>query len=518
MLDSVRARLALWHTATLAILLIGFALGSYLFLERTMQRRMDRYLAETATAFAGELQAERADEGSNRRAVDETVKEFRLRDLGIVVYDSSWRAVASSVPPSRRARRRHSRAAVGPERAASAVLASTIGQALSARRADARPWLTVRAGGDGSRAFAMPVQMGGAPYTVAVVQPLHGEAETLETVRDAYLIVIPLVLLLAGIGGYLLARRSLAPVVEMSNRAARIGAANVHERLPVINPRDELGALARVFNDLLGRMAASIEQQRRFMADASHELRTPVAIMRGEADIALSRDSRTAGEYREALAVIGDEGRRLSNIVSDLFLLARADAGQAPLRRGELYLNDLVAECVRAVRSLAAQRSVELRVATCDECPYSGDEELLRRVLRNLLDNAIKYSGHGAVVDVALERTVPSYRIVVRDTGPGIPPEACGRLFERFYRVDKARSRSISSETGGAGLGLAIGRMVAEAHGGRLELVSSADSGSVFALTLPRVTDAGHGSAGHHALSAPGDSAGAEHATVGADR
>ena len=483
MLESVRARLALWHTAVLAALLVAFAAASYVFLEHTMGQRTDRYLAETASAFSAELQAEREDESTNERAVTAAVHEFHFRDLQIVVFDSSLQRVMAGADTAP--------ADLGSGRASNRVRRAVDTRALARRireRGDtASSFVTVPGGRAGYRAYAAPVRLGSDTYVVAVIESLLRQRETMEETRTAYLVAIPLVLILAGTGGYYLARRSLSPVVAMSARAARIGAANPHERLPVVNPRDELGQLAQVLNGLLSRLAGALDQQRRFMADASHELRTPVAIMRGEAEIALSCEARSAEEYRDAMHVIGDEGRRLSNIVNDLFLLARADAGQAPIHHGELYLDELATDCVRAVRSLAAQRRIELCCAPLPECPYTGDEELLRRVLLNLLDNAIKYSEPQATVHVALIREESAYRITVRDTGPGIPAEAQAHLFERFFRADKARARSLSSATGGAGLGLAIGRMVAEAHGGRLELVRSTEQGSEFALTLPIV-------------------------------
>jgi signal transduction histidine kinase len=272
----------------------------------------------------------------------------------------------------------------------------------------------------------------------------------------------------------------------MSERAARLGAANLDEALPVGTGRDELGRLATVFNELLARLKQSIEQQRQFMADASHELRTPVSILRGEADIALQVEERTPDEYREALRVVHHEARRLSRIVDDLFLLARADAGQQPLRPGELYLDELAGECVRAMRSLAARRGVRLSCHAEGELPYRGDEPLLHRLLLNLLDNALKYSRPGGEVRVDLARRDGGYVMRVADAAPPIDADAAERIFERFYRVDRDRARSAPSAAGGAGLGLPIARWVAEAHGGSLRLAATSPAGNEFEVFLPR--------------------------------
>ena len=271
----------------------------------------------------------------------------------------------------------------------------------------------------------------------------------------------------------------------MSATAARMSATNLHERLPVDNARDELGQLAGVFNALLARLDESFTQQQRFMADASHELRTPVAIVRGEAEVALSQALRPSEEYRESLAIVQDEGRRLTRIVEDLFLLARADAGQLPLHLTDFYFDELAAECVRAVRTLAARRDLSVECVAATEMPLRGDENLLRRMLLNLLDNALKHTPPGGNITVKCAKDNDNYILTVTDTGAGIAPAAQAHIFERFYRADAARSRQADHEGSGAGLGLSIARWVAAAHQGRLELLSSDDRGSVFAVTLP---------------------------------
>jgi heavy metal sensor kinase len=270
----------------------------------------------------------------------------------------------------------------------------------------------------------------------------------------------------------------------MSSQAGRIGAANLHERLAVHNERDELGQLARSFNSLLDRLSESFERQRRFMADASHELRTPVAILRGEAEVALSQQARSLEEYRESLSVLHQEAERLTHIVEDLFTLTRADAGQYPLQPRDFYLDELVAECAHSARTLALAKKISLTFDGAAESPIHADESLLRRMILNLLDNAIKYTPEGGRVAVTCRRQGDEYTLSITDTGTGIPAELQPRIFERFFRADEARSRS-QSDGGGAGLGLAISRWIAEAHQGRLELTRSDSTGSTFTASLP---------------------------------
>jgi len=305
----------------------------------------------------------------------------------------------------------------------------------------------------------------------------------LETIRLTFTWMILLGLLLAGTGGYLLARKSLAPVVAMGAHARRIGAANLHERLPVRNANDELGQLATIFNDLLDRLDQSFERQRQFIADASHELRTPLAILRGEAEVAMSQPGRTAEDYLESLKILQEETSRLTKIVEDLFTLTRADSGQYSLSPEDVYLEEVVAECAHSARTLAREKNIELRLDASSECLVRGDQTLLRRMILNLLDNAIKYTADGGRVEIACRATATGCEVHVTDTGPGIPQELHTRIFERFFRADPARSRT--GREGGAGLGLSIALWIAQAHHGRLELLRSDAAGSDFAAYLP---------------------------------
>jgi heavy metal sensor kinase len=326
----------------------------------------------------------------------------------------------------------------------------------------------------------------GRKIVVVIATSLHEQDETLAQARRAFYVAIPLALVVASLGGYFLARQSLAPVVAMGDRAARIGASNLHARLPTPNPRNELGRLAQIFNELLARLDLSFEQQRRFMADASHELRTPVAIVCGESEVALSQDALNTEGYRESLAIVHDEGRRLTRIIEDLFMLARADAGQYQPDFTTFYLDETVGECARAVRSLAAQHGLELHYRHAgDELLFRGDEGLIRRMILNLLDNAIKHTPTGGRVGVGLTHDDSGYSISINDTGPGIPVEAQPHIFERFYRVDKARSYNGETGGSGAGLGLSIASWIAETHGGRIILDRADQGGSAFVIFLP---------------------------------
>jgi two-component system OmpR family sensor kinase len=498
MFSSVRARLTLWYTGVLALVLISFALAGYFFLSYTLNRRTDDALAEVANAFAATLTNEEADthqgetsaaggedaKSSPDEVVKEAVSQNQFRDYRIAVYSGAGSEVAVSAVPQNKNE-------PGRRRPPAAPKISGVLDAVARASSSALYFATLKDGADGDNQFRVVgrrVQVRGSPYTLIVLRSLHDQEDLLERASYALLIAVPLALLLASIGGYFLARKSLAPVVRMSATAARIGAANLHERLPVANERDELGGLAQVINDLLARLDKSFEQQRRFMADASHELRTPIAIMRSEAEVALSDSETSNAQLRESIAIFKDETKRLTGIVEDLFMLARADAGQYQLTPKEFYLDELAGEVARAVRTLIAEKGLTLQLDAAEEMPFRGDENLLRRLLLNLVDNAIKYTSTGGAVTVSCKTDENRYVVTVSDTGPGISAAAQPHIFDRFYRADSARSRAEDDSSGltsGAGLGLSIARWIAEAHDGTVELFHSSAAGSVFQLILP---------------------------------
>jgi heavy metal sensor kinase len=293
---------------------------------------------------------------------------------------------------------------------------------------------------------------------------------------------VPLVLLLASAGGYFLARKSLAPIASMNNQTQHISAENLSARLDVSNTRDELGHLAATINDLLARLESSFQEQQRFIADASHELRTPLAVLRGETEVALGK-TRRVEEYQQSLSLIQDEAERLSRIVEDLFILARQPINtRAVLNQERVSLNDAVRDCARAAQVLALRKGVRLKLENdSPSIALQGDEELIKRMILNLLDNAVKYTPAGGEISLALGRQNGHAEIVVRDTGIGIPERDQPRVFDRFFRVDKARARAM----GGAGLGLSIAQWIVEVHGGEISVASAPGHGSTFTVVLP---------------------------------
>lgn len=296
---------------------------------------------------------------------------------------------------------------------------------------------------------------------------------------------LPIALGLAGLGGYFLARKALSPIDRMARRAHEINAERLSARLDVESPHDELGRLASAFNETLGRLEGSFEQLRRFTSDASHELRTPLTAIRSVGEVGL-RQQGTAQHYRDVIASMLEEAGRLTRLVESLLAIARADAGQIRLARARIALLPFAREAGALLEVLAEEKGQDLSIGGDETARVKGDRAILRQVVINLLDNAIKYSPAGGRISMRVLRTAgDAVAIEVEDDGPGISSEHHDRIFDRFYRVDEGRSR----DAGGAGLGLAIAKWGAEAHGGTLELSCPSAGGCIFRLSLPADTE-----------------------------
>jgi heavy metal sensor kinase len=454
MFSSIKLRLTLWYVTVFGVLLIAFSMYLYSSVAGDLRMQFDVSLQRIAYAMTTYF-----TEFSERKNIiggaKETVREVGIGHLSSAIYhDGQLLAIA------------------GPDK----IPAAWAQEVSKLRTGDAAIFLTQA---DSRRLVALPCQIAGENYVVAVVEPLDQLNRQLQRIRNIVFVALPAALILAAAGGFLLAHYSLQPVVTISKQAEHIGARNLHERLRITS-HDELGRLATVINALLSRLDHSFRIMREFMADAAHELRTPLAIIQGEADVSLSRP-RTAEEYRESIGVMRGNCKRLVHIVSDMLALARADTGEQPLQLEELYLNDLVEGCCRSAQPLARAQGVNLNYDSNGDIPFFGDEELLKRMTVNLIDNAIRYTPAGGSVSVKVDREDIAARLLVSDTGIGIPGDSLNRVFDRFYRVAKSRARA----DGGSGLGLSIVKLAAEAHRGSVEVASELGAGSTFTVFLP---------------------------------
>ena len=466
-IESVRARLTLFYVTVLALVLVVVGGLIYVLLARALYTRIDENLLGLVRIATTSLRNDLAEGQDALDAARSTADELSSRGQMLAIYDWDGQLLAES----------------GRDDDVQIVLPAvddvpldepSLSTIAEEKDADDRHRLAL---------LRVAFDSHDARYVVVAGSTLEPTDEELEALRDTLAYVVPIALVLAGLGGWFLAQRSLAPVVAMAERARRLGGEDLSGRLPVANPRDELGRLAATFNELLARLEAAMVQQRRFMADASHELRTPITTTRTAANVALQQHHRDEADYRHTLTIIEQQAARLSRIVEDLFTLARADAGNYPVRMQPLYFDELIHEVVAAARILAATRQITIDVTDVPPVSITGDEELLRRLVVNLLDNAIRHSPDGGRVHIELHATDVRCQLTVSDSGPGIPEENQPHIFERFYRVDAARARG--GADGGAGLGLALVRWVATVHGGEVELSRSSPHGSSFTVVLP---------------------------------
>jgi heavy metal sensor kinase len=318
------------------------------------------------------------------------------------------------------------------------------------------------------------------PLVVQVAGSLAQNDHELGELLTVLWLAGPLALAFALVGGYFLARRALSPVDRMTVEAGAITAAHLDIRLQVGNHGDELDRLAQTLNGMIARLERSFEETRRFTADAAHELRTPLAVIHNAAEVALS-SPHNEEENRRFFEDILEEEEHLKRLTEQLLFLCREDAGLLPEVRQSVSLDAIVRQAAEPMGELAAANGLTLAVGSLSTCQVVGDSDGLRRLLFNLLDNAIKYTPVGGKVEIGCECRNGSAELIVADTGIGIPPEHIPHIFERFYRVDPARSR----EAGGTGLGLSICQVIAKSHGGTMRLESDAAKGTRVVVTLP---------------------------------
>ncbi len=459
---SVRARLTLWYVSLLAATFLVLGAAAYGLLSYSLIRGVDSALESVARVTAE--RAEARPGGPFPPEVGEIFRRFfgfsppdpyfQMLDPGAVQDRSSRSPGARELPLSREALRNARR-----------------GEATFETVEDVDPYPV--------RVLTVPVMRGGRPVRVIRVgSSLRNVAET----RARFLLVmgglLPVGLLLAGLGGWVLARRALRPVGRMADAARRISAERLAERVEETGTGDELDRLARTLNRMLSRLDEAFRQVRRFSADASHELQTPLTALQGELEVAL-RSARTPGEYQETLRSALEEIERISRLVEGLLILARAESGALRMDRRPVDLAELAEEVYWRLKVPADERSVDLRMDPQEPVTVSGDRDRLRALLVNLVDNAVKYTGEGGRVSLSAAREGDRARVEVADTGRGVPGEALERIFQPFYRSEEVLPEK------GSGLGLSIARSIARAHGGEIAVESAPGRGSIFRVFLP---------------------------------
>jgi heavy metal sensor kinase len=452
---SIRWRLTLWNTLGLAVMLLAFAALVYGLLRHALYEQIDRRLL----GALGQLEQDQRTAAKPDERLRYWIYEWREHEnLAAVAYDAKGKVwerteqlAADSVPPAP--------AVAGSEHRLEDKAIPILGR---------------------QRVLEGGLRLGDRPSTVVLMTSLEEVDHELGELRTVLLTAVPVVLLLSGGLGYVLARKALAPMERLRRSTKDITAERLDRRLPVINPHDELGRLTETFNALIGRLERSFAEIRRFTADASHELRTPLTAIRTEAEVALAKPLGLA-EHQQLLGSILEECSRLTRLTDQLLALAREDARAARQAQEPVDLATLVEDVVETMRPLADAKGLRLRAEANAVAKVCGDTARLREVFFNLLDNGIKYTPEGGEVEVRIDRQGPEATVMVRDTGIGIAAEHRPHVFDRFYRVDKARSRA----EGGTGLGLSIAQSIVVAHGGRIELASTEGQGTICTVRLP---------------------------------
>jgi signal transduction histidine kinase len=451
---TLRLRMMLLFCSVVGVLLAGSYLAFWALLAHAVHFQLNRQLLETARPIIADIIAEPDAQDINR--LDLTGEFFELLDPNGNVLQQS----------------KNLQAPINLQGMNLAASQPTFG-------------IATLADGETVRLALLPFQQGTQPRVFAVAIPTFGTNRVLDSFGGVALLLFPLSLLLtAGISA-LYVGKSLAPINELTRHAALMANRVTNRQgfwapLPVSSPHDELGRLARTFNQLLHSVDSAVLQLRQFVTDASHELRTPLAVLHGETELVLSKP-RSADEYRQTLCSFDDEFKKLTRIVEGLFTLSLADAGQLRLIREPLYINEVLEEACTLVASRARSKSISIMRDLDHEIACTGDEAFLHQLFLIFLDNAIKYSPVGTRILVTLEQHDSLIQARFQDQGIGIAKEHLPFIFDRFYRA----THSNSGEAQSGGLGLAIAQAIATSHGGTIECESTVGVGSTFTVILP---------------------------------
>ena len=462
---SIRSRLTAWYVTLLAIILILFSVLLNYFLAKRLHESVDNSLTVSATVVA--TSATMRMSNSPLPGLNQLFEQFmnqgnlnkfyRIYDGSGNVGSRSKNISASQFPLSQPA----------------------YADALEGKNS----YETFTVGGQQPiRVITMPILFEGKLINlVQVGTSLEAVQETLRNLKIFLFTAVPSVLILAALFARFMARRALKPISRIIDTAREIGQGQeLSKRIPVLKIKDELGQLALTFNEMMNRLENSFAQMRQFSSDASHELRTPLTVLKGQNELILSKQ-RKPEEYQEVISSNLEEINYMSKVLEDLFVLSKSDENQVNLDYKPVDLRALVEEVFKHAEILAEEKNIKIIIAFLEPIEIKGDEVRLRQMVWNVLQNGIKYTQQGGELKISLQNEGDFALLTIQDTGIGIPEEDLPLIFNRFYRVDKARTR----DEGGSGLGLSICRQIAEAHKGKIEVESKLGVGTRFKICLP---------------------------------
>jgi heavy metal sensor kinase len=453
---NIRTLFTLWYTVVLAVMMLLFLLLTLTGLYWNLLEEIDHHLENDY-----ELIEKRIEVGENSVISFPAVSDPLFHDLWFEVWSFEGRLLFQSKP----------------------MREQTLGSSPRGEYHEQR--LNYRshtiAGGRRTRQLSCVLRTQNQPVFIRIARSEERLWHEITEIATVMLISFFIMLIIAGGGGYLLTRRLLQPIDHITRKTKAINAQNLNERLPVINPDDEMGMLAITINAMLERLQKAFDRQRQFTSDAAHELRTPLSALRSVGEVGMN-GQKSSAEYRDIMGSMLEEAERLTNLVDNLLVLTRADSDNAVMNREPVELGRLVAETVEIVNPLAEEKQQNIIFTKSDSVVISANAVILQQALFNIIHNAIKYSCAGGKINITLKHTMHNKVIIeIQDTGPGIAPEHQQKIFERFFRVDSGRSKA----SGGSGLGLSIALWAVESHNGRIEVDSQLNAGSVFRIVLP---------------------------------
>lgn len=486
--QSIRARLTFWYTVLVLSTLLAFGAVSYYFTSRTLSDNLDISLKNEVRWVKDFIQPKASKVRPGKRSIESLLRRTPVPQK---VTPDTTDSEAATEEADEIWNQIYEHTMLGPKKTYIQVadrrgnlIHRSINLGLDsltipydAVAVNTTALMTTQLAGVGSVRIAAARDKN---FTILVGYPLAELSDVLENLYFIFVILIPIALTVSVLGGFYLAKKSLRPVDEVTTRARRITAENLDQIIPERNVDDEIGRLIATINDMILRLHSSFAQIRQFSADASHELRTPLTIMRGEIELSL-RSIKSEEEYRRVLESSLEEILRMTSIIENLLLLAKADQGLYEVNFAEVDMASLVQELLDDSEILAEPKKIHVELKQGTPITLVGDKVRLRQLFLNLIDNAIKYTPEGGAVTLSLERQNSMALFSVEDTGIGIPAQEMDKVFDRFYRVDKARSR----EWGGAGLGLSIAKWIAELHRGTITVQSETNKGSTFTVHLP---------------------------------